>query len=92
MKKIVLAVMAACIMSASVPALAAEMSKEEKNQCLLAAKNCASEVDSIQQRIRRLSAEINEKGASTYTLDELKVLDRKLKESNEVLKALQKPR
>jgi peptidoglycan hydrolase CwlO-like protein len=48
-------------------------------------------VDSIQQRIKRLQVEINEKGANTYTLDELKLLNKKLKETNETLRTLQKP-
>jgi peptidoglycan hydrolase CwlO-like protein len=61
-------------------------------ECEMLLKNCAQEVDSIQLRIKKLSAEINEKGANTYTLEELTVLDRKLKESNELLKTLQKPR
>ena len=89
MKKIVLAVMAACIMSASIPALAAEMTKEEKNQCLLASKNCANQVDSIQQKIRKLNKEIK-KGKKVYSAEEINTLQQKLKEAETLLDDLLK--
>ena len=60
-------------------------------ECAMLLKNCAQEVDSIQDRIRKLQVEINEKGANTYTRDELKILNSKLKETNESFRALQKP-
>ena len=102
MKKTLVILMALSLFATAAPVLAEEghqhgashqaMDEQCTKECEMLLKNCAQEVDSIQQRIKKLSVEINEKGASTYTLDELKVLDRKLKESNEVLKALQKPR
>ena len=55
-------------------------------------RNCVQEVDSIQQRIMKLQIEIKEKGANTYTLEELKTLNKKLKEANETLRVLEKPR
>lgn len=58
---------------------------------ILLLKDCGLEVDSIQQRIKRLQVEINEKGANTYTLEELKTQNKKLKETNETLRALEKP-
>ena len=60
-------------------------------ECAMLLKNCAQEVDSIQDRIRKLQVEINEKGANTYTRDELRILTSKLKETNENFRALQKP-
>jgi peptidoglycan hydrolase CwlO-like protein len=102
MKKTLVILMALSLFAAAAPVLAEEghqhgathQAHDEQctRECEMLLKNCAQEVDSIQQRIRKLSAEINEKGASTYTREELKVLDRKLKESNELLKTLQKPR
>ncbi|AJE04485.1 hypothetical protein [Geobacter pickeringii] len=89
MKKIALAVMAAVMMSATVPALAAEMTKEEKDQCLLASKNCATEVDSIQKKIKKLNAEIK-KGKKVYSADEIKKLQQKLDEANKMLDDLLK--
>lgn len=56
----------------------------EKNECLLASVNCRESVDSIQQRIDRISREIS-KGTSVYTADELRVLEFKLRDATEML-------
>lgn len=87
MKKVAVAVMAAFMMSATMPAVA-QMTKEEKDQCLLASKNCLNEVDSIQKRIKKLQAEIK-KGKKVYTAEELKRLEDKLKEVKEILNELE---
>ncbi|HEY5973251.1 MAG TPA: hypothetical protein VIU41_00775 [Geobacteraceae bacterium] len=84
MKKVAIMIMAAFVMSAAVPAFAAEMTKEEKDQCLLASKGCASEVDSIQKKIKKLNAEIK-KGKKTYSAEDLKKLQGKLKEAEDLL-------
>jgi len=68
----------------------AEMTKEQKDQCLLAAKECKTEVDSIQTKIKKLQAEIK-KGKKVYSADELKALDAKLEEANKLLDNLLKP-
>ena len=49
----------------------------QKDQCLLVAAACPDNVDSIQQRISKLQAEIR-KGTDVYTNDELKRLNDKL--------------
>jgi len=69
---------------------ASHQAMDEKcaKECAMLLKNCAQEVDSIQNRIAKLQVEIEEKGASTYTVKELKTLDRKLKEANETLRVL----
>jgi len=67
------------------------MDEQCAKECDMLLRNCAQEVDSIQQRITKLRAEISEKGADTYTLEELKILNKKLKETNETLRALTKP-
>lgn len=87
MKKIAAVVMAAFMMSATMPALA-QMSKEEKDQCLLASKNCMTEVDSIQKRIKKIQTEIR-KGKKVYSAEELKKLHEKLKEADEILQTLE---
>lgn len=87
MKKIAVVVMAAFMMSATVPALA-QMTKEEKDQCLLASKNCLMEVDSIQKRIKKINAEVK-KGTKVYSAAELKKLETKLKEAEAILKTLE---
>jgi len=84
MKKIAVMLMAAFMMSATMPVLAADMTKEEKDQCLLASKNCATEVDSLQKKIKKLNAEIK-KGKKVYSADEIKKLQQKLDEANALL-------
>lgn len=79
--------MAAFLISATLPALA-QMTKEEKDQCLLASRNCANEVDSIQKRMKKLQGEIK-KGKKVYSAEELKKLNEKLKEANELLKQIE---
>jgi uncharacterized protein YlxW (UPF0749 family) len=83
MKRIATVLLAAVLTAATVPAMA-EMTKEEKDQCLLASKGCATEVDSIQKKMKKLQAEIR-KGNRVYSADELKKLELKLKEANELL-------
>ena len=51
------------------------MEKPQKDECLLVARNCANDVDSIQERITRLNGEIA-KGRDVYTDDELQTLKR----------------
>jgi len=63
------------------------MTKAEKDQCLLISKNCANETMSIQQKIKKLQDEIK-KGKRAYTADELKVLQNKLKETEDTLDKL----
>lgn len=98
MKRILAALMAVSLLSA-VPAFSMEHGTSHDKadeqclkECEMLLKNCAQEVDSIQQRIGKLQTEIREKGANTYTLEELKTLEKKLKEANETLRILNKPR
>ncbi|AJE04647.1 hypothetical protein [Geobacter pickeringii] len=95
MKKLALLLMTAVALSAA-PALAQEhqmdghqMTKEEKDMCLLASKNCSNEVDSLQKKIKKLNAEIK-KGKKVYSADELKKLNDKLKEANDMVDVLMK--
>jgi peptidoglycan hydrolase CwlO-like protein len=85
MKKIALLLCAAFMMSAAMPVYAAETSA--KDECLLASKNCASEVDSIQKKIKKLQAEIK-KGKKVYSAEELKKLQAKLDEADKMLDGL----
>jgi peptidoglycan hydrolase CwlO-like protein len=98
MKKKLVILMAVSLFAAAAPVSAAEgqqhgaahQTQDEQcaRECEILLKNCALEVDSIQDRIRKLNVEIKEKGATTYTLEELKTLERKLKEANKLLKDL----
>ena len=89
MKKLALMLMTAVALAATAPAMAQEMTKDEKDMCLLASKNCAGEVDSLQKKMKKLQAEIK-KGKKVYSAEELKKLDQKLKEANELADALMK--
>jgi peptidoglycan hydrolase CwlO-like protein len=89
MKKIAVLLCAAFMMSATVPAIAAEMTKDEKDQCLLASKGCATEVDSIQKKIKKLQAEIK-KGTKVYSSAEIKKLQDKLDEADKMLDVILK--
>jgi peptidoglycan hydrolase CwlO-like protein len=88
MKKMALMLTAAVFMLSTVPAFSA-MTPEEKNECLLASKNCANQVDDIYKRIHKLSREIK-KGTKVYTAAELKKLEDKLKETQDLLDEMTK--
>jgi len=90
MKKIAVVMLAAFSMAVAAPAFAAEMTKETKDMCLLASKGCANEAKSIQQKIKALNVEIK-KGTKVYSAEEIKKLEAKLKEANEILDNLMKP-
>ncbi len=89
MKRIGLVIATVLLMTAMVPAFAAETSKDEKDQCLLASKGCTNEVDSIQKKIKRLQKEIK-KGKKVYSAEEIKKLEDKLREANDLLDDLLK--
>jgi uncharacterized protein YlxW (UPF0749 family) len=84
MKRIAVVLMAAFMMSAAVPVMAAEMSKADKDQCLLYSKSCVHEVDSLQQKIHKLNKEIK-KGTKVYSTEELKKLNEKLKDAEDFM-------
>jgi peptidoglycan hydrolase CwlO-like protein len=91
MKKILIAILTVAALSATSMAFAADAPVAgSKDECLLASKNCMNEVDSIQQRMKKINTEIK-KGKKVYSAEELKKLDQKLKEADEILKSLEKP-
>jgi len=60
-------------------------------ECDMLMKECDREVDTIQQRIQRLRTEIQDKGATVHNREELRALNKKLQETNELIRSLQKP-
>lgn len=60
-------------------------------ECDLLLKECSREVDSIQQRAEKIKAAIKANGAKPENLEELKLLNKKLKEVNETMRAISKP-
>lgn len=96
MKKKVIAFAVVSLFSMGMPVFAAEHGAQHKSEqcqkeCEMLLRNCSQEVSSIQDRINKLQAAIKEKGATEYTVEELKRLDQKLKEANETLRILQQP-
>ncbi|ACH37833.1 MAG: hypothetical protein ACD_75C02538G0002 [uncultured bacterium] len=89
-----LAVFTAVTLISALPVLAGEngmgMSSGDnyqKDECLLVAQTCRDSVDTIQQRIDRLSKEIG-KGTSVYNGDELKRLNSQLQDATRTLEML----
>ncbi len=83
MKNRAIVILATLILSATVPALA-QQTNEEKVICELAAKNCLNKADILEKRVKKLNAEIK-KGSRTYSAEDLKKLEQKLKETQELL-------
>ena len=75
------------LVAATVPAMA-QQTNEEKVVCELAAKNCLNKVEIIKKKINKINAEIK-KGSKKYSAEELKKLDEKLKEAQDLLDKLE---
>ncbi len=77
-------VMAAALMVAVSVPVVAQQTNEEKVICELAAKNCLNKVEILQKRVKKLKTEIK-KGSSKYSAEDLKKLEQKLNETQELL-------
>lgn len=84
MGKITVTMMSAFMFALAIPAFSADTTQGQKDECLLASKNCQNQVDSIQKKVKKLNAEIK-KGNKVYSPDELKQLQTKLTEANDLL-------
>jgi hypothetical protein len=83
MKKIVLMTIAALTLSTTIPVYS-QQTPEEKVICNLAAQNCLNKAEILQKRIKKLNDELK-KGTKTYSAEDLKKLDQKLQESQDLL-------
>lgn len=90
MRRAVLVLTGALLMATSAGAFAQQQTKSEKNECMLASKNCKEQVDDIYKRMQRLDKEIK-KGTRVYSPQELKRLEDKLTETQQILRDLEKP-
>lgn len=82
MKKFAVVLMAVGLFGA-MPVLAAEhagMKMDTKE----GVRECALQAESIQQKIKRIQSELK-KGSKTYSAEELKKMEGKLKEANQLL-------
>lgn len=89
MKNITVSVCVVAVAFVALPVFAA-VPTEGKNDCLVYGKNCPNAVDSLPERIAKLKTEIA-KGEKVYTAEEVKLLERRLKEDNENMRVLNKP-
>jgi len=83
MKTRAIIVLAALMMAATVPVIA-QQTNEEKVICELAAKNCLNKADILEKRVKKLNKEIK-KGSTAYSAEDLKKLEQKLKETQDLL-------
>ncbi len=88
MKKSVLIVMAAALVSSAMPVVAQEPSKQDQVICNISAKNCLGEAEAIQKRVKKLQADM-QKGKKTYSTEDVQKLEQKLKEAQEILDKLE---
>jgi len=86
MKKSLMALTVGILMLSTVPVFA-EMTNAQKDECLLASHNCTDQVDDIYSQMHKLDKEIT-KGTTTYTPDELRILNAKLKEVQDTLRVM----
>ena len=88
MKKSILMLMVVGLFAA-MPVLATEQgyNELEAKECI---QRCALQSESIVQKIERLQNEIK-KGKTTYSAEELRRLEAKLKEANDLLNDLTRP-
>lgn len=87
MKKVAMLITASSLLAAMAPAFA-QMTKQQKDECLVASKNCMGQVDTLQKRIHKLQTEIK-KGNKVYSAEEIKKLQQKLKEADDMLKGIE---
>ncbi|ACH37584.1 hypothetical protein Gbem_0555 [Citrifermentans bemidjiense Bem] len=85
-----IATLTAVLFIGSATTVFAQASETQKNECLLASKNCTNQVDDIYKRMQRLDREIK-KGKRVYSPEELKQLQQKLTETQELLRDMERP-
>ena len=85
MKKMAVVTIAALLMSAGA---FAQQTNQEKVVCELASGNCVKQADLLQKRIKKLNKDIA-KGNKKYSPEDLKKLEQKLKETQDMLDKLE---
>ncbi|HEY5974945.1 MAG TPA: hypothetical protein VIU41_09395 [Geobacteraceae bacterium] len=87
MKKIALITLAALLVSTAGPALAQEPSNQDQVICNLASKNCLTQSEAIQKRIKKMQKEMAK--GKTYSTEDVQNLEKKLKEAQDILDKLE---
>jgi hypothetical protein len=83
MKKLTTMAIAALLMLNIVPAFAQE-TPQDKYICQLQAGTCLKEADVVQRKMKKVEGEIK-KGKKTYSAEDLKQIEQKLKEVEQML-------
>ncbi len=98
MKKTMVILMATSLFAATVPAMAMDHGSMHNNpqhdaqcakECDMLLKDCSHQVDSIQERIRKLQSAIKNKD-NIYTSDQVKILKQKLEDVQKTLADMEK--
>jgi hypothetical protein len=87
MKKTALMIITALMVSSTLPVLAQEESNQDKVICQLAAKNCLTQSEAFQKRLKKIQKDMA-KGKS-YSTEDVKQLEQKLKEAQQILDKLE---
>jgi hypothetical protein len=97
MKKTMVILMAVSLFAGAMPVYAMDHSAthdpadvECARNCDLLLKDCSKEVDTIQQRIKKIQTAINKDGADQAKVEEVKRLKVMLDDANETLRNLEK--
>ncbi|HEY6007307.1 MAG TPA: hypothetical protein VIU40_03225 [Geobacteraceae bacterium] len=87
MKKCLAILLALLVLPVATPLWAQDISSQDKVICQLASKNCLGESEAIQKRIRKMQKEMAK--GKTYSTEDVKKLEQKLKEAQEILDKLE---
>ncbi|HEY6838132.1 MAG TPA: hypothetical protein VI389_05245 [Geobacteraceae bacterium] len=87
MKKIILIAMATLVVSTAIPVSAQQETAQDKVICQLAVKNCLTQSDAFQKRLKKLQKDMAK--GKTYSAEDVKKLEQKLKEAQEILDKLE---
>jgi uncharacterized protein HemX len=86
MKKCAGIILAALVLATAVPVFSQDANQEQVI-CNLASNNCLSTAKSIEKKMKKISADI--KKGKTYSAEDLKKIEQKLKEVQDMIDKLQ---
>ena len=85
MKASTIMVMVAFLMSTAVPVFAVTAAEQET--CLIAAGNCGNKAKELEKEVMQMKKEMKA-GKKTYTEEDLKMLDQKIQDALDQIKAM----
>jgi hypothetical protein len=83
MKKLAIMALTALLMLNTVPAFTAD-TPQEQYLCKLQAGTCLKQADVVQSKMKKMEAEVS-RGEKTYSAEDLKLIEQKLKEVEQML-------